>query len=198
LNNADRNLLLAIATFFTPVVAVIVLHSTLYDAWRQLFFIYPAFVIICIFGLVNLSKIANKKLLYIVCFTLISLQGFTMYQMHPFENVYFNQFISREPNFIRHNYEQDYWGLSMKQSIEYILQQDKSKLIKISGDIAPCEKNARIMFSNNRIIYTDKGSADYFIASYRMHSNDFEEYKGKEFHSIMVNNSAISTIFKLK
>ena len=41
--------------FAVPIVAVILLHSTLYDGWRQLYFIYPAFLLLVIRGWVWLG-----------------------------------------------------------------------------------------------------------------------------------------------
>ena len=206
LNCPERNVLLALATFTLPFLAVIFLHSVVYDAWRQLFFVYPAFVVLCIWGLAQIAERSRKSIVYIAAFSLIGLQGIGMMQLHPFENIYFNPFVSKKPEQVRQYLEMDYWGLSFKQSFEYLLAHDTSSHIRIAFRERPCEANARILFPGRKIECTripwdtltpNKKIADYFITNYRMHPDDFENCTGKEIHSIYVNNSRINTIFKL-
>lgn len=208
LNCPERNLILALGTFCFPFLAVIYLHSVIYDAWRQLFFVYPAFVLLAVWGISNILKHSEKsKWLYISCLFLVCFQGTKLIRLHPFENLYFNRFVSKQPEEVRKYIEMDYWGLSFKQAFEYILANDTSKHIKITFRERPCEANARILFPERELECTripwdtlspNPELSDYFITNYRMHPDDFENVKGKEIHSIIVNNSRINTIFKLK
>ena len=48
---AARRDLLVLAWFFGPLLGVMLLHSVIYDGWRHLYFVYPAFVLIAGRGL---------------------------------------------------------------------------------------------------------------------------------------------------
>jgi hypothetical protein len=39
-----------------PLVVVVVLHSALYDGWRQLYFIYPVLLLLALRGLVTVWR----------------------------------------------------------------------------------------------------------------------------------------------
>ena len=45
-----------------------------------------------------------------------------MIRNHPFQNVYFNNFLSHDEQYLRKNFEMDYWGTSYKQALEYVLK----------------------------------------------------------------------------
>ena len=112
-------------TFLIPIFITIILNSTLYDGWRHLYFIYPSFLMVSIYGL-NLIKtvILKKKNLiinFLTCFLVLQI-FIWMYLNHPFQNVYFN-FLA-EKNFNK-NFEMDYWGISNKIALEYITKKNK-------------------------------------------------------------------------
>jgi hypothetical protein len=45
---------IVIGWILVPVIAIYLFHSVLYDAWRQMFFIYPAIMLISLHGLITL------------------------------------------------------------------------------------------------------------------------------------------------
>ncbi len=198
-NSSERNLLLALITFGAPVTAVIIFHSVIYDAWRQLFFVYPPLVILSVYVLNYLKQKFGGKIIDILSFSLLAINVFEITRIYPFHNVYFNQIVNKEPEAIRYNFEQDYWGLSYKQGLDYIVKNDERKDIKIMADELPLYSNLSILFDRNKInAVFDIQTADYAIKIYRNHRNDYDNYKGKEVYSIKVNNSKIVTVFKLK
>ena len=105
---------------------------------------------------------------------------------------------------IVYNFDVDYWGLSNKQSFEYILKNDKRNEIKL-GSAGPISlKNSMdILTSNdaNRLDIVDNSKADYIINNYR---NWFgyvkEEYKIPDnfsiFKEIIIHGNKIVTIYK--
>lgn len=174
----NRNLLLYAATFLGAVSAVIVLHSVLYDGWRQMYFIYPSFVMLAAYGLSRILEL-KKKIITIPVAALLCLQGGAvavfMYQAHPFQQVYFNTSLPRWNNYIRENYEFDYWGSSLKAAFEYILKTDPGNEIRIHAN-APAKENYLLLSPQQRarIKLTiadsiDKESKGYFISYYRFH-----------------------------
>ena len=52
----DRNHMIYLLCLAGPVISVIVLHSVLYDGWRQIYFIYPSFGLWRSMGLCTLSQ----------------------------------------------------------------------------------------------------------------------------------------------
>ena len=46
----SKFMIINLAIFFTPLFAVIFLHSVVYDSWRHLYFIYPSFLLIALYG----------------------------------------------------------------------------------------------------------------------------------------------------
>jgi hypothetical protein len=54
-NETELQDLLFLSLAMVPVASVIVLNSVLYDGWRQLYFIYPAFVLVSLRGWVRCS-----------------------------------------------------------------------------------------------------------------------------------------------
>jgi hypothetical protein len=202
----NRNQLIYLICFAGPVLAVIILHSVLYDGWRQMYFIYPAFLLIAIYGLYSLM---NNRILsgdlpkVVISFVLIvsfAGTGFTMIKSHPFEDVYFNILLSKKDQYLRKTFELDYWGTSYKQALEYIVTHDHSPVLNIKVANLPGEHNSFILKPEDRkrIRYVESGEqADYFITNYRWHPGDYPYSKEKKIFSIIIQNSEICSAWKL-
>ncbi len=202
-NSIKRHNLLFLALFISPIMAVIILHSVLYDSWRQLYFIYPSFVLLIVYGLSFLAK-RNKKVnivvLALLFFSIISTLTF-MVNNFPLQYVYFNNsFLFAPPEYIRKHFEMDYWGVSYKQSLEYILKVDKNASINVCVENAPGITNLGILpvADRGRINMVSREEATYFITNFRWHPQDYSEYEAFKFYSIKVKDNTVSQIFKLK
>jgi len=202
-NSIRRHNLIFLVYFIAPVFIVIVLHSVLYDGWRQLYFIYPSFVLLIIYGLSFLAKNYNKVFNFTLLLLMISLISSTnfMVKNYPLQHVYFNNFFSfTAPEYMRENYELDYWGVSYRKSFEYILKNDTSLLININVANPAGKKNLNILSSAdiNRINLVSFNEASYFITNYRWHPEEYDDLNEYKFHSFKVGNNTVSQIFKLK
>lgn len=201
LNTKERNNLFYVICFFAPILAVIVLKSVLYDGWRHLFFIYPSFILIAVYGINKLLNTQFKKIIITVSFIYFGYITFFMISNHPFQHLYFNELTNTStPEYLRKKFELDYWGTSYKQSLEQILKEDKSLSIHIKGSdpcvyfnsaILPIKDRSRLRFDNTT-------TPDYFITNYRWHPEDYIEYQGKKWFSIKVKNNTINEVYKLK
>ena len=105
----------------TPILSVILLNSTLYSGWRQLYFLYPPLIILGLFFLNFLKKINIK---YFKIFVLIFLiQSFfsicNIIKIHPHQHVYFNGLAN---SFIKGEFALDYWGVSNSQTLNHLLK----------------------------------------------------------------------------
>lgn len=201
LKNIDKNNLLFLFSFVTPVLSIIVLKSVLYDTWRHLFYIYPSFILLGIYFLNYWMNSKFKK----VAFTLTSLSiiSVSVYIISnfPFHHVYFNQFISHENDFIRKNYEMDYWGVSYNKALEALLEMDSSDVIKISSDNPVIIVNADMLTDeqHKRILFVDSiHKSDYLVVTFRWHPRDYDTLGVKEVKSYSVMNSKIYGIYKVK
>jgi len=189
---------------FSSLFVIILLNSTLYNGWRHMYFLYPLILLISINGLFCLFK--NTKIVFIkyIFIFIISLQMLTtftwMVKNHPHQYVFFNSFIKGN---LTKKFELDYWGLSYKQSFEYLLKNDNSRNIKVYNlsemklfyHLFSLEESQR-----NRIIpVKNLDEADYLITNYYNDKNLYDEFfykKFKVFFDIKVDNSSINTIFK--
>ena len=118
---------------------------------------------------------------------------------HPFQNVYFNSLAGKN---IRQNFELDYWGLSYKQGLEYILANDTSDIIYISDNmgvdlrILPDADRKRLMFTD---VYSndDPKSVKYFLTNFITHPNDYDAGTGTSVFQVKVGNEKIMEVLKL-
>ncbi|MEO5776302.1 MAG: glycosyltransferase family 39 protein [Flavobacterium sp.] len=202
-NSIQRTNLIFLGFFVAPLVAVILFHSVLYDGWRQMYFIYPSFILLAIYGLSHLFRKNNKTFIVSLGFLIITFMFTSIYMIRnfPLQGVYFNEAFSfSSPEYLRKNYEMDYWGVSYKQSLEYILKVDSSTSIDIAVENDPGIYNLHILppSERKRIKIVPRENATYFITNYRWHPQDYSEYADFKFYSFLVGNNTVSEIFKFK
>ncbi len=197
--------ILSIASFpidFT--ILLIIFNSTLYDGWRQVFFFYPMLLLAAAYTYFQLLRLwQNKKTAvrilngFIIIFILLT--ALKLYKLHPYEQVYFNHFVSKKDENRRKSFEMDYWGLSYREAIGYLLQTDHNPKLKICFANAAGPNNILYfpMEDQKRIVVTEKPEdADYFITNYRYHPQDYP-YEN-EFYKIVRGENRILSVFKLK
>jgi len=199
--------LVVVGWLIIPVAAIYLFHSVLYDAWRQMFFIYPAIILLSLWGMRffydRISRLPLKqKPLQIIAGTIL-LAGMIepacfMLQYHPYENVYFN-FLAGSPATLRQRFEMDYWGLSYKQGIDAILLKDPRESIKvyvadppgldyINSGLPGAEKSRLVSVK-------DPGDADYFVTVFRWHPGDYPYTD--ELYSATVRGTKIMAVYRL-
>lgn len=200
------NHLLHLACLAGPVMAVILLHSVLYDGWRQMYFIYPSFLLLAVYGLSSLLKMrivsGDLPKVLVVAILILSFAGtgLTMIKSHPFEDVYFNILLQKKNQYLRKTFELDYWGTSYKQALETIVARDRSPVLYIRVSNLPGENNSLILKADDRkrIRYViSEDSAGYFITNYRWHPGNFRYPDEKKIFSKTIQNSEICAAWKL-
>ena len=189
-----------------PLAAIYLFHSVLYDAWRQMFFIYPAIILIGAFGFRSmygwLLNSSPSKVVVTACMGLLCLVGLAepvwfMVRYHPFENVYFNA-LAGDPLLLRSRFELDYWGLSYKQAIDRILLTDPRQPIKISVANPPgfdYINSGLPIAQKSRIIQVKNiEDANYFVTEFRWHPQD---YPYNKVYSISVRGMEIMAVYRI-
>jgi hypothetical protein len=194
----ERNFLFYITCFAIPVIAITLLHGVNIDDWRHLYFIYPPFVFLALFTIHKLAKGRWKPLVIAACSLQIVLIAFFMIRYHPYQQVYFNNLISHRKEYLRKNYDLEYWGCAYKEGMDYIISHDTSPVIRVSA--SEPERNAVAMLperDKERIIsVAESEHPDYFITNFRMHPDDYNY--PIVFYEVRVLNSTIMRVYKLK
>ncbi|MBN2119527.1 MAG: hypothetical protein JW734_00545 [Candidatus Omnitrophica bacterium] len=204
-----RNDFLFMLWFFLPLAVIIGLKSTLYDGLRHIFFVYPALLLVSLIGIERffdwvkgissliLKRIIRTASVLIAVICLSSIAGFMIIN-HPYENIYFNRLAGSDMAQIKNRFELDYWGLSYKQALEYIVRNDSDPIIKIYVDNLPGRLNAYILPERDakRLVYVDTpGEAKYFLSNFRWHVEDYP-YKN-EYYSVTVGSAKIMVVYKM-
>ena len=116
------------------IFLVIKLESTLYNGWRQLYFLHPLIVYISIMACRYLFLIFKKRFNYRIFFSIICIYVvficFQIFKMHPYQNVYFNFLAGKN---VHLKYPVDYWGLSNVNFLNKILLYDNTVKYLASG-----------------------------------------------------------------
>jgi hypothetical protein len=97
-----------------------------FDGWRHFYFIYPAIIVISLTLIDHFFeyKIKYYNFILIVFIIQIGYLSKWMIKNHPFQNLYFNQFVEKGLE----KFEKDYLGLSNKQLLEFLLKYEKGKI----------------------------------------------------------------------
>jgi len=201
---------LFLGLFISPIIAIILLDSVLYDGWRQMYFIYPVFVLVALRGWVILLHWHPQRYPWVwprlwprivILGTISSLiyTGMWIMRSHPHQNVYFNMTVGQD---IKTKFEVDYWGLSSRQALQQIVDYDKRPIIAVwAGSWIPL-KNGKLLLERNdsdRLHVVDKEElADYVITQYRSNLTDYGggSRAYKLFYQIEIDNEAIISVFK--
>jgi Dolichyl-phosphate-mannose-protein mannosyltransferase len=198
-NTPGRHYLLYVACVVGPIIAMTIFHGGNIDDWRHLYFIYPSFVMLALVAVSKLAQGRRKRIVQASCALQVLATGLFMVNAHPYQQVYFNHFVSHDREYLRTHYDLEYWGLAYKQGLEYILAHDPSAVIAIGATFdAPVRNNVMLLpeTSRKRIrVVGDGDRADYFITNFRMHPDDFGY--PDVYYEIRVLNSTILRVYKL-
>ena len=119
--NKERMDIIVFFILFITLFLVIEFNSTLYNGWRQLYFIYPCLIFLSVRGLELISKKFTSRNTIIFISPFLIFTCLWMVTNHPFQFVYFNKFAG---NNIMNNFELDYSGTSNRSALSYIAKND--------------------------------------------------------------------------
>jgi hypothetical protein len=210
-SNADAMPWLAVSAWLVvPIVAAFLFQSVMYSGWRHLYFIYPPLVLLAVYGLRVLHGWIAKRLgpgrdwaaraatFLILAIGLAGPLSFTLrYPLHGY--VYFNG-LAGNPASLRQRFPLDYWGLSYKQAIDYILAHDPRDSIRIYsadtpglnyiyGGLDP-QSRSRVVVAQDQ-----DDDIDYFIGDFAYHPDDYFSSRS-EYFSISVRGVKIIVVYR--
>ncbi|MDY6322824.1 MAG: hypothetical protein SPL30_07965 [Succinivibrio sp.] len=115
-------LLFCFVVIFGSMLSVIALHSSLYNGWRQMYFIYPPMLFFAAHALWSLRQ-SRLSLLRTLCWAVTGAGSLWMFAVliltHPVQNVYFNA-LALKP--WTQYYDVDYWGSATHLAYEWMLK----------------------------------------------------------------------------
>jgi len=202
----EWGILLCGVWFFVPWLMVVLLNSHIYDEWRHLFFIYPAFILIGVFGTRCIMSVFRKYggarlrfVLHGAFYLLLTWQLLVttvfMVRYNPHQYVYFN-FLAGKRELIHQRFEMDYWGLSYRQAWEYLFTHMPAGQVAVEWQNNAGEFN--LLWFGERdlrnIRHVDYLTCEYFLTNYRWYP-EYPNYT-KKFYSLKVDGMEIMTIFK--
>jgi hypothetical protein len=200
-NRLEQQTVVYAICFGSPIILVILLHSVVYGDWRHLYFVYAPFVMLMVYALNYFIKTKLKWIaLSAVLFTFCSVSLF-MIKQAPYQHIYFNSLVdSKTPEYLYSQFELDYWGVSYKESLEYIINNDLDSTISIAAQSYPGVFN---QFSLNdkdrgRLKYvSDWREAKYYIAQY-IDPKERANPNWQKWFSVKVANNTISSVYKIR
>lgn len=172
--------------------------STFYDSWRHVFFLYPFLTISALYFLVKITQVRIKFAIYSLLVLVFLNLIYQMAKLHPYQQLYYNNLVSHKSESLRSTFELDYWGLSYKQGLEYILLNDNRSQIIVKAENIPGQINSLILKKSSRcrIFFTNSDHWDYFISNYRNHPHEY--LLDNMVFTIKRENSTILSVFKAK
>jgi hypothetical protein len=205
----SRAAVLAVLWFFAPLVYSIVSGAVLYDAWRHTFFVYPAMLMLALIGVGWLWRESHVRfrgsagrVLQLVLTVLVALNlGFTlvfMVRYHPHQNVYFSS-LAGGIRGAEGRFDLDYWGLSYRKALEYVLANDPRDRIVLRAAHPPGWYNADILRAEDRrrLVFVSKPQkADYYLTNFRWEQSD--HLPGEEVYSVKVDGVKIMAVYRLR
>lgn len=178
--------ILILAWLFVPLVSVVVFRSTLYDGWRQLFFVYPALLLFGTAGVVAAARALRARpewrwsravAIGSVAIAVVAVGDVAMFMVraHPNAHVFFNT-LAGGISGAKFRYEMDYWGLSTRQGLEAILRRDRDPIIPVFAADPTGETNALALpfVDRHRLLFVESlEGAKYFVGSYRLRQTEY-------------------------
>ncbi|AHJ99709.1 hypothetical protein [Hymenobacter swuensis] len=211
LRNAPGRLdLLVLAWFFGPLLAIIVLQSVVYDGWRHLYFVYPALLLLAgrgaqaAWGSWQLATARPVRLAGYAVAALLTLGlGHTALRMvldHPYQNVYFSFLPGPTAERL---FERDYWGLSGREGLTWIMAHDSSATVPVATEprTALMLHNAQLLLppaERARLRMVPLAQARYFLTTYRWHPAPYPDSLGQEVYACRVNGLKLLSVVRVR
>ena len=183
---------------------MIALNSVLYDGWRHLYFIYPAFLMLALKAAMMIWNITRNYLIpriivLVILFCCLSWNTLWIINAHPLQNVYFNIFAGKN---WKTKFDVDYWGLGNQLALEYILNHDNRAKITVFAGSDIDLSIAFVILSpaqRERLVRVNAiETANYVITNYRSNLTDYSKDKNK-FNLVyenIISDEVITSVFQ--
>lgn len=171
---------IALASLALSLVAPIITKSFLFDGWRHHYFVYPSFALLAAWGAWQLwrsadaigkrfdyAKVAVRGGMAVALAASFAMTAWFMARVHPHEYVYASALSGADRQAAKVYLARDYWALSTRFALEYILAHDSRENISV----ASCGTNNAMILPKElrkRVTMTvTPESSDYVVICYR-------------------------------
>jgi hypothetical protein len=179
--------------FILPLIGFIMMRVTLYDNFRQIFFILPPIFLLAGLGLEYALGWLNQPKIKAVVVALIILPGIIAgIRLHPYEYVYYNALI-KYPN---EKFELDYWTISYREATEYVnsvAPPNTNVMVAGPGQVVDLYIREDLTVLSDDVEVTKP--FDYAIITTR-YNFDLELYPGAEIVDSIERNGMLLTVVK--
>ena len=122
-----------------PVIAVLVVRSTVYDQWRQVYFLYTPFALLALLGLRwALEFSGNWRIqsgIYVLALAGIAVTIVSMTRIHPLQSDYFNSLVNRNgAEWLASQYQMNIWNSSDMKLIREVLEDHPGQELILSNE----------------------------------------------------------------
>jgi len=187
-----------------PLIIMLIITSGVYDGMRLFLWVIPYFMVIPGITLFFLIKNINShffyKILTFVFLPLIFIYLVKFFLYTPYQYSYFNMFAGTN---VEEKFENDYWGVSLKE----IIKNNKELFLSEDLKLSTCGVNSDIvkkyikLYTSKNIELFEHSKSNYIIMTNRVlnaESTCFQFYKGKNISEIRRDNKALSLIRKIE
>lgn len=201
---------MALAIFLGPLLLIIIMKSIVYDGWRHVYFLYAPMVLLGTRAMIwiwknikaRVQKQNNQKVILVALSALVfSMPLFDIIRYHPYQFAYFNLVGNMFFTPLEKNFEKDYWGLSYKQGLEYLIEtapeEGRIKLMVENSPgydnrlIIPKKERRRFRYMNN---FYENGI--YYLSDKRARFEPKKKFDGEIVHQIKTPSGVILDIYK--
>ena len=136
-------------------VAVVVVTPSMYNGWRQTYFLYAPFCALAAFGLHWLASVSGGAGVRAGVYTLagvgILLVVLQMVRIHPYQQAYFNFLVDREtPGRLGDQYPVEYWGTAYLDGLRWLTETYPDSLIHVWSNNGHNHRNRAFLPESTR------------------------------------------------
>ena len=195
-----------------PLAYVVYKESNVYGGWRHILFIFPPMVVIAGITIDSVARILRSRYLK-YALVLVILAGIAhpiryIIANHPFEYIYFNEFMGNVKNAYG-RFENDYYLNSLRQGSEWLIEnilpdtpEGKKITVATNASVNYYFRHHTDRVSTQYTRYYDRGSYDWdyavyfcnYIDPYQLKNNIWPPYK--TIHTIEVDKVPICAIVR--
>ena len=183
---------LLLTCLILPVAAVIALDSTLYNGWRQMYFLYVPLGLLAVAGLQTLLEAAGRAgrlpgpilggravpggpaavrgVVYGAAAVGLVTVAVQMGQLHPAQGQYFNLLVDRQtPEYLGSQYDMRYWQTWLRTGLEYLLERYPEATIRVRGTFRELRSRLILPEAQQQRLITEPAEtapADFFISNF--------------------------------
>ena len=171
---------LLIGCLLATWAAVVVFTPSMYNGWRQTYFLYAPFCVLAAFGLRWLAAVPARAVVRGAVYGLVGagvlLVVPQMVRIHPYQQAYFNFLVDREtPGRLGDQYPVEYWGTSYLDGLRWLTATYPDSLIQVRAINNHDYRNRAFLPATDRqrIALTGEGEAipDFYMTNH--FNNDF-------------------------